>query len=63
MNVVTSAELYKDDRGCISLGSLTMKYQDRTLRFPNIGLIKQSNTHTGLHVVSTFVLCPRHYAN
>jgi len=30
MNVVTSAELYKDDRGCVSLGSLTMKLRDRT---------------------------------
>jgi len=34
------------DRGCISLGSLTMKPRDRTQRFPNIGLITQSNTHT-----------------
>jgi len=34
------------NRGCVSLGSLTMKPRDRTQRFPNIGLIKQSNTHS-----------------
>ena len=34
------------DRGCVLLGSLTMKPRDRTERFSNIGLIKQSNTHS-----------------
>jgi len=32
------------DRECVSLGSLTMKPQKRIYRFPNICLIKQSNT-------------------
>jgi len=36
------------DRGCVSLGSLRIKSRDRTWWFPNIGLIKQSNT-VGTH--------------